>query len=74
MISSGGSRIFSQEGALTPKTYYFVNFLVKTAWKSKEFGLPGGGGGASLAPPLDPPMIRIVEIEANYCCESFLQT
>ena len=49
---------FPEEGALTPKvrapTYYLVKNFLKTAWKWKN--LDPEGGGASLAPPLDPPM------------------
>ena len=33
----------------------------KNCMKLKEFGLRGAGGGASLAPPLDPPLL--VELE-----------
>ena len=45
---------FSSRGVPIPKvsvlTYYFCNFLPKTAWKSKN--LDPGGGGAILAHPL----------------------
>ena len=42
-------------GAPTPKIAIIFQIFAKNCMKMKEFG-PGGGGGASLAPPLDPPM------------------
>ena len=50
-FSRGGGREPSRGGVNTP------NFP-ENCMKSKEFGRPGGGGGgrASLTPPLDPPM------------------
>ena len=36
-------------------TYFFVNFVPKTAWKRKNLDQKGKGG-ASLAPLLDPPL------------------
>ena len=40
-------------GAPTPKLGLFCNFFAENCMKMKEFGPPGG---ASLTPPLDPPM------------------
>ena len=55
ILTSGGSRIFL-EGRPTPivgmVTYYFAG----NCMKMKEFG-PPGRWHASLAPPLDPPML-----------------
>ena len=31
----------------------------KNCMKLKKFRLPGGGGGVSPAPPLDPPLISV---------------
>ena len=49
----------SPEGGANPPgggaTYYFAQFLPKTAWKWKNLD-PEGGARASLAPPLDPPI------------------
>ena len=44
-------------GAPTPKNAIIFQFFPENCMKMKEFGPPGGGGRASLAPPLDPPMI-----------------
>ena len=53
---SGGSRIFLGGGrAPTPKVGVLTYFFPKNCMKMKEFGHPRGGG-ASLAPPLDPPL------------------
>ena len=57
-ISSGGSRISPRRGRQLPggaPTYDFAKISQKTAWKWKN--LDPWGGGASLAPPLDPPLI-----------------
>ena len=48
---------FPQGGAPTPKIAIIFQIFAKNCMKMKEFGPPGGGGRASLAPPLDPPMI-----------------
>ena len=48
---SGGSRIFLS-GTPTPKVGVLTYFLAENCMKIKEFG----PGGASLAPPLDPPL------------------
>ena len=53
-VSSGGSRIFLR-GAPTPKMGLFFQLFAENCMKMKEFGPPGGR--ASLAPPLDPPMV-----------------
>ena len=51
---------FPEEGAPTPRggapTYDFAKFL-KNCMKLKEFGPPGG---ASLTPPLDPPLLTFI--------------
>ena len=39
-ISSGGSRIFPRRGRQLPKTYYFPNYLLKTAWIWKNLDPP----------------------------------
>ena len=46
---------FSRGGASYPKGDCFANFFAENGMKMKEFGPPGGR--ASLAPPLDPPML-----------------
>ena len=46
---------FSQGGAPTPKFLLFCRYFAENCMKMKEFGPPGVC--ASLAPPLDPPMI-----------------
>ena len=46
---------FPQGGAPTPKITIIFQIFAKNCMKMKEFG-PPGGGRASLAPPLDPPM------------------
>ena len=51
---SGGSRIFPRGLHQLPKVLLFSKFLAKKCMKMIEFGHPEGGG-ASLAPPLDPP-------------------
>ena len=45
---------FSPGGAPTPKVGVLIYYFAENCMKMKEFGPPGGG--ASLAPPLDPPM------------------
>ena len=47
---------FSPGGAPTPKSAIIFQFFAENCMKMKEFG-PPGGGHASLAPPLDPPMV-----------------
>ena len=47
-------------GAPTPKSAIIFQFFAENCMKMKEFG-PPGGGRASLAPPLDPPMINITK-------------
>ena len=44
---------FSPGGGPTPKLGLFYKFFAENCMKMKEFG---PRGGASLAPPLDPPM------------------
>ena len=51
-LLSGGSRIFPRGGRQLPKLLLFFTFLPKTAWKWKNLDPQGGGGRASLAPPL----------------------
>ena len=51
---------FPQGGAPTSKIAIIFQIFAENCMKMKEFGPPGGGGGASLAPPLDPPM-RLVQ-------------
>ena len=46
---------FPQGGAPTPKIAIIFQIFAENCMKMKEFE-PPGGGGASLAPPLDPPM------------------
>ena len=58
-LSNGGSRIFPMGVRQLPNWDYFtIFFLPKTAWKWKNLD-PGGGWRASLAPPLDPPMLSL---------------
>ena len=52
-VSSGGSSIFPRGVRQLPKVLLFFKYLPKTAWKWKNLD----PGGASLAPPLDPPMV-----------------
>ena len=59
-FSSGGG------GAPTPKMGLFFQLFAENCMKMKEFGPPGGG--ASLAPPLDPPMKwKHHFIELSFC-------
>ena len=44
---------FPQGGAPTPKIAFIFQIFAENCMKMKEFG---PRGGASLAPPLDPPM------------------
>ena len=53
-VFSGGSRIF-RGGTPTPKVGELTNFFDRKLHENERIGTPGGGG-ASLAPPLDPPM------------------
>ena len=46
---------FSPGGAPTPKIAIIFHIFAENCMKMKEFGPPGGR--ASLAPPLDPPMV-----------------
>ena len=56
-LTSGGSRISPRRGRQLPggggANLWFCQFLPKTAWKWRNFGPPGGGGGAR---PLRPPL------------------
>ena len=49
---------FPQGGAPTPKSAIIFQIFAENCMKMKEFGPPGGGGGARVpgAPPLDSPM------------------
>ena len=47
---------FPQGGAPTPKIAIIFRIFAENCMKMKEFGPQGGR--ASLAPPLDPPMVR----------------
>ena len=55
---------FPQGGAPTPKIAIIFQFFAKNCMKMKEFG-PRGRGHASLAPPLDPPMITLTSKAAK---------
>ena len=59
-VHSGGSRIFPRGVRQLPKLLLFFIVLLKTAWKWKNLD---PGGGASLAPPLDPPMVHDNKLE-----------
>ena len=48
---------FSPGGAPTPKIAIIFQIFAENCMRMKEFGPPGG---ASLAPPLDPPMPSVV--------------
>ena len=50
--NSDGSRIFLKGEAPTPKVGLFFQLFAENCMKMKEFG----PRGASLVPPLDPPM------------------
>ena len=50
---------FPSGGRQLPKLLLFFTFLPKNCMKMKEFGPQGGA--ASLAPPLDPPMVMVIE-------------
>ena len=57
-VLSGGSRIFPRGGREPSRGGVNTPNFPENCMKSKEFGRPGGGGGrASLTPPLDPPMV-----------------
>ena len=47
---------FSPGGRQLSKSVRKPIFWVENRMKMKEFWPPGGGGRASLAPPLDPPL------------------
>ena len=70
-INSGGSRIFPRGVRQLPKLLLFFKFLPKTAWKWKNLDPQGG---ASLAPPLDPPMINILSFKITYKQTSHLKS
>ena len=57
---------FPQGGAPIPELGLFCQFFAKNCMKMKEFGPPGGGGRASLAPPLDPPMWAAADTNIFY--------
>ena len=58
---------FPRCAGATPKldvnSYYLANFPPKTAWNWKNLD---PGKGASLAPPLDPPMEIFIEVVLKY--------
>ena len=62
---------FPQGGRQLPKLLLFFTFLPKTAWKWKNLD-PRGGGRASLAPPLDPPM-GMHPTGMQSCCHGFCE-
>ena len=49
---------FPHGGAPTPKIDIIFQIFAENCMKMKEFGSPGRGR-ASLAPPLDPPMVAV---------------
>ena len=58
-VVSGGSRISPRRGRQLPgggHQHKILPYFPKNCMKLKEFGPPGGR--ASLAPPLDPPLIK----------------
>ena len=66
---SGGSRIFPRGCANSQNCYYFSNFC----WKLHENERIWTRGGASLMPPLDPPMNQVVnQWLTDYDAISFL--
>ena len=60
MVGSG----FPEGVRQLPKLLLFFNFLTKFCMKMKESGPPGG---ASLTPPLDPPMLIVWECTSCSC-------
>ena len=59
LLSQWRIQDFPQEGAPTRKNLLFSRFFAENCMKMKEFGPPGGGGGARpWRPPLDPPMYQ----------------
>ena len=62
---------FSPGGAPTPKIAIIFHIFAENCMKMKEFG-PPGGGGASLAPPLDPPMSWIPLYQLAPCFDLLL--
>ena len=60
---------FPEGGALIPKLGLFCKLFAENCMKMKEFGPKGG---ASLAPPLDPPMKTYYTITVR-CANSTLQ-
>ena len=67
--NSGGSRIFPRGCANSQNCYYFSNFCWKLH-ENERIWTPGGGR-ASLAPPLDPPMHNknnFQQQNANFSC------
>ena len=55
-MCSSGSRICPKRGRQLGANLLVCKFFAENCMKMKEFG-PGGGGHASVAPPLDPPMM-----------------
>ena len=55
MLNQWRIQDFPQGGAPTPKIAIIFQIFDENCMKMKEFGPPGGR--ASLAPPLDPPML-----------------
>ena len=64
---SGGSRIFPRGGANSQKCYYFSIFCRKLHENERIWTPRGGGGRASLAPPLDPPMPIYKSTNHRHC-------
>ena len=58
---SGGSRISPRWGHQPSRGVPTYDFA-KNCMKFKEFGPRGGGGGAYLEPPLDPPLFPLLMV------------
>ena len=52
---------FSPRGAPTPRVGVLTYFFGRKLHENERIWTPGGGGGASLGPPLDPPLPYLME-------------
>ena len=64
MTNSVANLGFSPGGAPTPKVGVLTNFLGRKLHENERIWTPGGG--ASLAPPLDPPLLELMHSISNW--------